>query len=84
LKFYGSIENLRLLGFASFAQGFDLGAQTLFAEASIRIGRHGNNMRQFRAPAAAFRLADHGSTALYASFFHLTMMKQLCRAVQIE
>jgi hypothetical protein len=70
------------LGFALFAQGCDLGAQTLFAEASLIIGRHGNNMRQFRAPAAAFRLAGHGSAALCASGFHWMMMEQLGRAVQ--
>jgi hypothetical protein len=63
-----------LFGFASFARGFDLRAETLFAEASLIIGRHGNDMWQFRAPAAAFRLAGHGSGALCALFFHSTMM----------
>jgi hypothetical protein len=66
-----------LLGFRSLAQGCDLGAETLFAEASIIIRRHGNDVRQLAAPAAAFRLAGHGSAALCASFFHPTMMKQL-------
>jgi hypothetical protein len=72
-----------LFGFASFAQRFDLGAETFFAEASLPIGRHGNDVRQLRAPAAAFWLAGHGSAALCASFFHLTMMKQFWRAVQM-
>jgi hypothetical protein len=82
LKIHGLIEILRLFGFAWFAQGCDLGAQTLFTEASRPIGRHGNG-RQLRAPAAAFRLAGHGSAALCALFFHLKMMKQLCGGVQM-
>jgi hypothetical protein len=84
LKIRGSIEILRLLGFRSFAQGCDPGAETLFAEASLIIGRHGNHMRQFCAPAAAFRLAGHGSAALCASFFHQKMMKQLGGGVQMR
>jgi hypothetical protein len=83
LKIHGSIEILRLFGFASFAQGCDLGAQAFFAEASRPVGRHGNDMRQLRAPAAAFRLAGHRGAALCASFFHLKMMKQLCGGVQM-
>jgi len=41
-------------------------------------------VRQFRAPAAAFLLASHRSAALCAAGFHLAMMAQLRRAVQID
>jgi hypothetical protein len=83
LKIRGSTEASRFFLLIGFLQGCDLGAQALFAEASLTIGRHGNNMRQLRAPAAAFRMAGHGSAALCASFFHLTMMKQLGGGVQM-
>ena len=76
-----AIEVLRFFCFGRVLQGFDPGAQTLFAKASLRIGRHGNR-RQLRAPAAAFRLAGHCGAALCASGFHIAMMAQLCCAVQ--
>jgi hypothetical protein len=80
---FKSIEASGFFSLRGFLQGFNLGAQTFFTEASLIIGRHGNHMRQLGAPAAAFRLAGHGSAALCASFFHTTMMKQLRRAVQM-
>src|SRR5258708_18639893 len=70
-----SIEASRLFSFAGLLQCFDLGAQTVPAQASLRIGRH-RDVRQFRAPAAAFRLARHCSSTLCAAGFHAAMMAQ--------
>jgi hypothetical protein len=67
--------------FSGFLQRFDLGAQTIWAKTSFRIGGH-RNSRQFRAPAPAFRLASHGGAALCAFGFHRAMMAQMWRAVQ--
>jgi hypothetical protein len=58
-------------------QRFDFGEQAAPAKASLRISRHGEDVRQFRAPAAAFLLAGHHSSALCAAGFHRAMMAQL-------
>jgi len=70
-----------LFSFARLLQCFDLGAQTVPAQTSLGIGGH-RDMRQFRAPAAAFRLTGHRSSTLRAAGFHQAMMAQLRRAVQ--
>jgi hypothetical protein len=62
-------------------QRFDLGQQTIAAQAPFVAGRH-RNMRQFRAPAAGFLLAVHRGSALCATGFHRAMMAQLRRGVQ--
>src|SRR5258708_17295271 len=46
-----SIEALRFFSIAGVLQSFNLGKQTVPAEASLRLGGH-RDARQFRAPAA--------------------------------
>jgi hypothetical protein len=78
-------KSIKLLGFFCFhaiLQRFDLGKQAVPAQASLRIGRHRDDGRQFRAPAAAFRLASHRGSALCAAGFHEAMMAQLRGRVQ--
>src|SRR5260370_33544831 len=53
-----SIELLGFFCFHGILQRFDLGKQTVSAEASLRISRH-RDVRQFRAPTASFLLAIH-------------------------
>jgi len=79
---FRSIEISGFFCFRGILQSFDLGQQTVPAEASLRIGRHRDDGRQFRAPAAAFRLAGHRSTALCAAGFHRAIMAQLRWRVQ--
>jgi hypothetical protein len=76
-----SIEDLRFFSFAGILQGFDLGQQTIAAQAPFVVGRH-RDVRQFRAPAADFLFAGHRGSALCATGFHRAMMAQLRRGVQ--
>src|SRR2546427_8566330 len=78
---FRSIETLRFFSLGRILQRFDLGKQTVPAQASLRIRRHWD-FWQFRAPAAAFRLASHRGSALCAAGFHRAMMAQLAHAVQ--
>jgi hypothetical protein len=78
-----SIEASHFFSFSGILQRFDLGKQTVPAQASLRINGH-RDVRQFRAPAAAFRLTSHRSSALCATGFHQAMMAQLRRAVQFD
>src|SRR6266513_2663944 len=66
---FRSTEASRFFSFAGILQRFDLGAQTVPAQASFRTNGH-RDVRQFRAPAAAFRLASHRGSALCAAGFH--------------
>jgi len=78
---FRSIETLRFFSFVWIFQRFDLGKQTIAAQALFVAVRHWD-VRQFRAPASAFLLAGHRGTALCATFFHGAMMAQLRPAVQ--
>jgi hypothetical protein len=66
-------EALGFFCFGGILQRFDLGEKTVPAKASLRIGGHWD-FWQFRAPAAAFRLTGHHSSALCAAGFHRAMM----------
>jgi hypothetical protein len=78
---FRSIEDLRFLCLGGFLQRFDLGKQTIAAQAPFVTGRH-RDMWQFRAPAACLLLAGHRGSALGALLFHQAMMAQLRRGVQ--
>src|SRR5437879_4565710 len=78
---FRSIETLRFFTFAGIFQRFDLGKQTIAAQAPFFASGHWD-VRQFRAPTPSLLLAGHRGTALCAAFFHGAMMAQLRRAVQ--
>jgi hypothetical protein len=65
-----------LFCFGWIPQRCDSGQQAIAAQAPFVAGRH-RDVRQFRAPAAAFLLTGHRGSALCAVFFHLSMMAQL-------
>jgi hypothetical protein len=74
---------LKFSGFFCFRgilQRFDLCQQTIAAQAPFVVDWH-RDIRQFRAPAASFRLASHRGSALCALLFHLAMMAQLVSPV---
>ena len=69
------------------AGGFYFFEETRAAEAAAGrglSGGHGDDMRQFGAPAAAFRLAGHRCVALGAAGFHGEIMARWAAGVQRE
>src|SRR6266478_5237407 len=63
---------IELSGFFCFGwvfQRFDLGKQTIAAQAPFVAGRHWD-VRQFRAPTSSVLLAAHRGSALGALLFH--------------
>jgi len=63
-------------------QRFDFGEQAVPAKASLRISRHGNDVRQFRAPAASLLLTGHRGSALRTAGFHRAMMDSFLKFLQ--
>jgi hypothetical protein len=61
---------LSVFSYVLLLQRFDFGKQAVPTQASLGIGGHRDDVRQFRAPAAGFLLAGHCGSALCAEFLH--------------